>query len=60
VQTVALEHAEQPVGQIVHAAGAVMKNPVAWQEVQTVFKVVLAHEAQPVTVDAHVAWLTAK
>jgi len=55
VQTVALEHAAQPVGHAVHTAGAVMKNPVAVHEVQTVFMVVLAHEAQPVTVEAQVA-----
>jgi hypothetical protein len=55
VQTVALVHAEQPVGQATHPDGAVQKNPVAMQEVQMVFKVVLAHEAQPVTDDAQVA-----
>jgi hypothetical protein len=55
VQTVALEHAAQPVGQAVQVPGEVQKNPVAMHEVQKVFMVVLAHEAQPVTLDAHVA-----
>lgn len=54
-QTVALVQVAHPVGQAVHAIGATEKNPVVWQEVQTVFKVVLAHEEQPLTVDAHVA-----
>lgn len=55
VQTVALLHVEQPVGQATHPVGAVQKNPVIIHEVQTVFKVELAHEAQPVTLDAQVA-----
>jgi len=54
-QAVALVHVAQPVGQATHPEGFVMKNPVAVHEVQTVFKVVLAHEAQPVTVEAQVA-----
>lgn len=55
MQTVALVHVEQPVGQATHPVAAVKKNPVDVQEVQTVLKVELAHEAQPVTVDAQVA-----
>jgi hypothetical protein len=55
VQTVALVQVKHPVGQATHPVGETWKNPGAMQEVQTVFKAVLAHEAQPVTVDAHVA-----